>query len=703
MGKSKGGKGGKDPGAGGGGGKKGKGKAAVAPKCTCEHPFNCDCGNRPPRPTRGHKWDPETQQWGGKGHRQKGGSGQTSAIGQQAKTTSVGQTQVAQWQRLPSALLREVCQKQRRPPPKFKELLQDHKKTKFKVRCIVQDPKGDSDKDLFLVPAQPVGNEEQAKEEAALLALLQLTPKLPHERKLPEPYKTTWLTAVEALKQQQEAQTSSNKKSKDNSNTSGGGNSTNTNQNGTASGRGKASANTNLVLATTHISMADRRKQTEEKKRSRNARIRKHEAIRMANRNHPVFLSAKLRQMIQRLLQGEMIFDGPDPADDDENDESLQQYESDQQQYVEERLHHEGFTRRQSRKAFETLSPQVTKNQNNNGDEEDAWDILYDECLQWLCVHLPEDQLPEGFDPRGQTLEIVAAPSSGNRNKASTTTNTSSNALTPQQEGFSKKYGLSLGDAVWLDTQSAAASLSEEQILWTRITQLSSMTIPTSTETPDETSQQVLVDELEALEAMFPDGLKVSKDNQYTSIILESTPDDLSLKIVLEHATYPLTFPNRIVCTGTKALWIKEGVGVGFHVELAKCLFDLSLGEPMIFELYSHMQQLQQNMEEIPALTLSGQANNLQATTKSGSATEARSDTKKTQPRNNIRSTPRPKVRRPRGRGAFWSMHPSKIPSAEAFPKISKALELQRSGLPAGKARGDFLSILRDADKVSIG
>ena len=119
------------------GNKKSKGSTPSAPKCTCDHPYKCSCGNRPERPSKGHKWDPETQQWGGKGHKQKGASGQTSTVGQEAKITSVGKTQVAQWQRLPSQLLREVCQKQKRPPPKFKEMLNDHKKTKFKVRCLL--------------------------------------------------------------------------------------------------------------------------------------------------------------------------------------------------------------------------------------------------------------------------------------------------------------------------------------------------------------------------------------------------------------------------------------------------------------------------------------------------------------------------------------------------------------------------------------
>jgi hypothetical protein len=43
----------------------------------------------------------------------------------------------------------------------------------------------------WILLALPVGDEEQAMEEAALFALMHVTPNLPHERRLPEPYKTT--------------------------------------------------------------------------------------------------------------------------------------------------------------------------------------------------------------------------------------------------------------------------------------------------------------------------------------------------------------------------------------------------------------------------------------------------------------------------------------------------------------------------------
>lgn len=58
-----------------------------------------------------------------------------------------------------------------------------------------------TDHDLFFVPKSSSETNEIAKEEASLLALLHMTPSFPHKRKLPEPYKTTWLCAVEAVKQ----------------------------------------------------------------------------------------------------------------------------------------------------------------------------------------------------------------------------------------------------------------------------------------------------------------------------------------------------------------------------------------------------------------------------------------------------------------------------------------------------------------------
>ena len=106
-------------------GGKGGAAAAAAPVCNCEHPYSCECGHRPPRPSKGHKWNVETKSWGGKGHKQKGaaGAGQAAVVAKdKVVTTEVGQTTLLPHQRLPSRILGDYCTKQKRPRPFYKEI-----------------------------------------------------------------------------------------------------------------------------------------------------------------------------------------------------------------------------------------------------------------------------------------------------------------------------------------------------------------------------------------------------------------------------------------------------------------------------------------------------------------------------------------------------------------------------------------------------
>ena len=116
----------------------------------------------------------------------------------------------------------------------------------------------------------------------------------------------------------------------------------------------------------------------------------------------------------------------------------------------------------------------------------------------------------------------------------------------------------------------------------------------------------------------------------------------------------------------------------------------------MIFELFSQVQMLLDGLEELPELSLSGP-------TASTPSEQAKISTKQIMEKASNPPKPVPSSfrKRPRERGAFWSVPPSMTPRATAFPKLSPSLERQRRELPAGKARQDFLSILRQADEVS--
>ena len=692
--------------------KKGSSKAAAAaPKCNCDHPFKCDCGNRPERPSRGHKWDSETQEWGGKGHKQKGGSGQTSQTAQAAKVTSLGNTQIAQWQRLPSTLLNDYCKRDKRRQPKFKNISKGGRGS-YLCRVILPDNK-DPNKDLFFVPAKAVDNEEQANEEACILALLSLTPSLPHERMLPEPYRTTWLHAIENIKASAASAQSKGKKDDKDSSATGApapsSSSSNNNDNNNNGKKGGAKASTSLTLGITYTSKVDRQKQIDDKRRERNKRIRKHEAVRLANKNHPVFLAAHLRQHIQNLLRGD-ISDLPDlMLEDDDNDEdSPEDGElNDGEAYVLERLCHEGFTKRQVRTALQSI--QEGKNGSREGGmiSEDKWDSLYEECLQWLCIHLDEDQLPEGFDPRGGTLDVIVP---GAVDPSSTSSGSEQNigkeVVGKEISDFASQYGISNKEAKLISDQAKENSCDPEKMLWT-VLQKAAVTSLVSSAEKSEESEEVLNEEIEALEAIYPSEFQFKKDGNVTILAIKVTDVDteMTLTAVVETGVYPMAYPISLLLHGK---WPKGSMfGAALHVETIKFMSNMDLGTPMLFEIYGEVQTLFHSISggELQPLSLLSTLGindpSSKINTPKPAETIQKVDTNGNQKANNGNArAPRKAIRRPRTRAPFWATPPNKTPFATAFPKIDGAMDRARKSLPAFKARSEFLAAMAKADKV---
>jgi hypothetical protein len=546
---------------------------------------------------------------------------------------------------------------------------------------------------LIIIPAKPVQNEEQAKEEAALLALLHLTPKLPHERKLPEPYKTTWLAAV--AQQKSDAIAARTKEQSDNNRNNSKvvqmdlDSSTVSNSSNSARKAG-ASSNTNLTLGTAFTSHSEKRKLSDQKRQVRNARIRKHEAVRMANRDHPVFLSARLRNGIQKILRGD--FAGLLSNNDDENDENnpeMNEFGSDLQCCVEERLHGEGFTKRQARTAFDQ------KGKGKETTDEEYWEQVYDDCLQWLCVHLDEDQLPEGFDPRGSTLEVVAAPNS-----------TSAGAVgnnTGEASRIAEKFGICIRDASWLLQQqqkqkqqkNSTTDKSLEGIFWNQICKISNVDISEEnceSHGDENENKEMVKDEFEAIEAMFQSdcALKTDVDGKSSTIIIK-TPEMMDIRFTFSQI-YPSVFPTRILFLGK---W-ERPVGVAFHVKIAQYLSTLPLGDPMLFEIYGEAQNMIQSLEDLPFLPLSATSVPVTIDKESSGIHSSSSSLKKTTSKETTKA--KSIKRRPRTRSAFWSTPPEKTTPATPFC-WSKSMERQRKSLPAWKARDDFLAKLDESCK----
>lgn len=125
-----------------------------------------------------------------KGHRQRGAG--TIIKAPPVVTTTEGVV-LAPHMRLPTVLLQEFCQREKRSKPVY-ELVEsgDH----FKYRVVLIDPKS-SRHDLTFSPLQGCESEKNAKEFAALLALFNFQSNLPLERKLPEPFSSTWISMVD--------------------------------------------------------------------------------------------------------------------------------------------------------------------------------------------------------------------------------------------------------------------------------------------------------------------------------------------------------------------------------------------------------------------------------------------------------------------------------------------------------------------------
>jgi len=720
-------------------------------------------------------WNVETQEWGGKGHKQKGGSGQISQKATSAITTSVGQTTIAQWQRLPSDLLREVCKKEKRPPPKLK-CLTSMQGPYYKYRCIIQDAKESKrggEHDIILIPSNnKIENEEQAKEEAALLGLLTLTPKIPHERKLPEPYRTTWINAVEAsknnnngagkIKKSSSVASMEDEKRGGNKKNAASSNSSKLPPSSSFTTASAATASSMLVNSTSYATKAEKRQQQLSKKLEKLAKIRKYEAVRMANRNHPVFLSASTRKRIETLLRADVDESVLKALMEEEEEEEKKAQEDDDEEedevkmYLMERLHSEGFTRKQINTAYSHLKSESM-------DMERA----YENCLQWLCVHLNEDLLPEGFDPRGRTLEVVKDANSGKKKQKKKEEESKQNSADDEKQvvpkevtQLMKRYGVTCEEATLLHRAAANEKKYDDCIqtmLYNALCQASNETENIKQQQTEEENKEIASEEMEALEAIFPpeDCDIQNNDNDETCISIKLSPnqddveDDsekMTLIIRIQNGLYPSTPPTLILLQSnsdwsnlkfasstTKKQKEEGGLGTALNMNLQSYLrTSISCGEPMIYELYNHVQSLLLSLEEedggdeslVPKLGLESillpylkggeeflkeekEKKKSEAPTNSNNQKQQQANgTKKKRKQKNIpsststSSSETKRQRRPRERSSFWNTLPKNTPPAIAFPlTVSKQISLQRSKLPASKAKSNFLSLANDPDR----
>ena len=639
--------------------------------------------------------------------------------------TSVGQTAIKQWQKMPSKLLADLLRKNAKSLGKGLPIYRPaNNKTPskgYRYRLIIPDTskKGTtnrSDHDIVLLPALSVPNEEQAKEEAALLGLLYLFPTLPHERTLPDPYRATYLAALENSKAS--AATTSNGSNNATKSTA-----SSSNASSESKSKGGATSNTKLMAnipsfnkktdsksssgAPILLTKAQLNEARKEHQRAVQARIRKHEAIRNANKPMEVFMSATFRARIECLLSGTVFQEMNEDDDNTDSNEDEDDLEDVTKSYVLQRLVFEGFMLSHIRKAYREVKKKGELSSLSDNSDENI-DKAYECVLQYLLVHLNEDQLPLGFDPRGGTLDVVNNGSLGKKKNASNGKDTKKYdavilqlaalfGLRPDESNaiFAKQQQVSNARSIFWKVLCDAAQIPPERRVCDK-----SMNILTDDD--KEINMEAAANECEALEAIFEaEEFLIEKGNNTTSVSIRIPfgGTKLSLEIHYKDGLYPDLLPE-VFLTSTDSDNKNYQQGGTLHLKIARFLSELSPGQECIFELFGYVQTLLQDVEENdPCLLLSTLSLDDEAESNPTKSTKdaSKSQNKESRP-GKQRSRQKQKLfRRPREKSSFFNTPPSKMPPAEAYPKLPVLMDRARKSLPAFKIRDEILSLMKQA------
>ena len=369
-----------------------------------------------------------------RGHRQKGAGSTLTSRGD----ITVSGVVIKEWQRTPKQLLHEWTQKQKRPRPRY-EQRPAKPAHMHRVSVYLADPKK-KERSLRFTPDQSFPTLLQAQHAGALMSLQGIDPSIPHERKLPEPFRTMWLELVgrsgepevkltkkqlkkakaaakrEAMKAK--SQSLNIKKSVPDESTAEGRNQASASDNleekdsitkkepssssqkplpvdFTPKGRG-AGAPTHAVSLTTsqkYASRYERRQAHEAKDAARAAKKREREKKIRDNPNAAVVMSESNRMYVQEILASlaSSKSDKPTGTDNPELIASMQR-----------EIEGLGFSSQQAALALEWRGASVS------------------EALTWLMLNIPEEDLPASFEP-GKASKIGSTHLFSDANKDNAT------------------------------------------------------------------------------------------------------------------------------------------------------------------------------------------------------------------------------------------------------------------------------------------
>eukprot|EP00929_Paragymnodinium_shiwhaense_P043873 TRINITY_DN22530_c0_g2_i1.p1 TRINITY_DN22530_c0_g2~~TRINITY_DN22530_c0_g2_i1.p1 ORF type:complete len:1435 (+),score=380.84 TRINITY_DN22530_c0_g2_i1:69-4373(+) len=391
-------------------------------------------GDRPPRPSPGHKWDEEKKQWVGKGSLDERKAAKLKDSG--PKELADG-TVLKSWQSMPSTLLDEWAKREKRPRPQYRNA-RSWDMEKWHKRVILPDPKNDANS-LNFSPWDDSETEAAAREHAALLALLKVQGDLPLERKLPEPYCDIW-KATQAenkpdpkakAKGKAKAEPKAQPKAQATSSTSAGG----AGEAAAQAAEGEGAFVPPLRASSEYSSKAERDAAYKQRTAERNKREAIREQKRRANLPAPILLSKKMRQQLYDILGLQQEYEAsvstPEVDMDDVDAAAMT------------RCIEWGFDANDVMRAIAATKAEGFA---SNG----RVDAMAEKLRQWLCLHVPEDELPEEFAAGRGQMTVHTAQSVAASNAAKTDKAQRKQAAEPKQSEFERQRNALLA---WLSGQ----------------------------------------------------------------------------------------------------------------------------------------------------------------------------------------------------------------------------------------------------------
>ncbi|KAG7397023.1 ATPdependent RNA helicase [Phytophthora boehmeriae] len=519
------------------------------------------------------------------GHRQRGAGTVSVSKGDQMRQGVL----CKEWQRTPMQLLQEFCQsKKRRNAFYARAKAQDP--AKFRMRCVLPDVK-DNSKDLSFCPAEEFESMDEAKHCAALLALKHVEPLRPFERKLPDPYRDLWLALGEPKNAPEEKKGKKSKvkaKMEEKQDKNEGGEDKMDLWGGDGEEEQEVKQKQEVKTLTMDRKFASH-KEFEAAKlartQERNKKQRARENRERANMPKQVMMSASCRELIEGILKklGTVETSTQGKSDEDGSDDAQQEAEFLDQ--ATQRLKAIGFTTAQIQGALQSC-PSA-----GNADTDTRMTAIFD----WLCLNVPEGDLPKKFNPEGTQLDVVLSSSSGD-------SSTPARSIVLVQRLM--KFGYDRHDAATIANEFVHEnpSISDAELndpsmmtLFALMEKLfphvkahfSVEQTDGAVEAPDDEEELLnqRQDEIFALEAIYDDKVQITtmEDGSNAQLIVFDVTDALRLHVFLPSTSrYPFELPL-LALTSTDAKHHPHLLAACGEA-LKSCVH--SMGEPMLYDIY---------------------------------------------------------------------------------------------------------------------